>query len=639
MSNRFSLESILTLTDGFTGPMKKASGNVVTFSRSMQRSFSGLNNTIDRTNRKINAMANTRVATAGMAGLTVGVGLAAREYIKFDDAIYGATARFKDAQVAGANVEKIMKSLRVAARKTGADTQFSAAQASQGLDFFARAGFTSKEAIKSLKSVIDLTTVSGEEFARVSDISSDLLGSFGYAALDSGKKIKKLKDLNNTLAIAVNASNVKLEDLFETLKEIGPISNIAGAGMKEVVAMTAMLGGAGIKGTVAATAIKNAYLRLGEMGPKIRKGLSMVGLGMNDIADKKGNMRALPEILAKVGKGVSGMGTQKQIEIMSLIFGKRAIAGAKNIGDLSKQITELNEKMIKNKSASELAAEAMRKSMGNRLKILASTATELGFKFFEAFDGNARNGITSLTDTIRGINVNPLITTLKLVLGIIKVGYTILSPFLPLIVGIVIGVKAWVVAQKALVALQFAKAAAGWVAYLWMMRSAIIQAVAMTKIWTIVQGIFNAVMSVSAIPIGLIILGIAALVAAVYFLIKNWQVAKDFFLSFFAPIINSFIAPINFIKNKFAAVFNWILAKWAAVKEIFGFATDAGNQAVNVNQNIEGGAYRNPGTANSETTVNNKTAVDVNFNNAPSGTQIKRSGSTAPGTSLNLGVN
>jgi len=634
MASKFTLESLLTMTDRITGPMRKATSNVVGFSRKMTRSFERVNSVIDRTTRKMKKFAKT-AAIAGVAVLALGVGTVAREYVKFDDAIYGATARFKDAQVEGANVTQIMDNLRKSARQTGADTQFSAAEAAQGLDKYARAGFTSSEAINSLRSVIDLTTVSGEEFARVADISSDLLGSFGYSALESTAKIAKLKDLNNTLAIAVNSSNVTLEDLFETLKDIGPISKIAGADMKEVVAMASMLGGAGIKGSTGATAIKNAYLRLGEMGPKIQQGLAAAGLGMNDIKDKAGNMRSLPGILEKVVKGVEGMGTHDQLKIMSLIFGKRAIAGAKNIGELSTQITLLNDKMRKNTDASAIAADKMRESWGIRLKMLQSTLIEKGMQIFDQFDGKGRKGISGLTQAIKGFDMSPIVATLKILLWTFQT----LAPVIPYVVG---GFIAFKVALYGLLGVQQLIIGIGWIKYLWMMRAAIMQAALATKVWAAVQWVLNGAISFLLSPIFLVIAGIAAFAALAYLVYENWAPIKEFFGGLWDGICEGFGIAISWITEKFTAVVDWVAQKWQTVKEFFGFAAESGDAAMNatVNNNVQTPAhYRSPETAHSSHTVNNRSQVDVNFNNTPAGTTVQRKGGTAAGGTLNLGVN
>jgi tape measure domain-containing protein len=82
-------------------------------------------------------------------------------------------------------------------------------------------------------------------------------------------------------------------------------------------------------------------------------------------------------------------------------------------------------------------------------------------------------------------------------------------------------------------------------------------------------------------PIGLIILGITALITAGYFLIKNWGKVKEFFAGLWTGIVDGFNSAIEWIVAKFTAVVGWVSRKWQSVKSFFGFANDAGNKADN----------------------------------------------------------
>ena len=177
MASRFSIEAVFSAIDKMTGPVNRMTGSTTKFSKSVRRDFAKAQRSVERFNRSVGQkMVNALKlgVTASLAGLALGLGIATREYIKFDDAIFGATARFKAAEKPGTNMAKVMENLRKAARKVGAETQFTATQASKGLDKFALAGFNSQEAILALRSQVDLATVTGEDFMRVTDISSDL---------------------------------------------------------------------------------------------------------------------------------------------------------------------------------------------------------------------------------------------------------------------------------------------------------------------------------------------------------------------------------------------------------------------------------------------------------------------------------
>lgn len=339
------------------------------------------------------------------------------QFIEFDQATIGAAARFKDIGPDAANFEEQLKKIRDRAREAGATTEFTAAQSAEALNFLAKAGFSSAEAMGSLSSMINLATATGEDFATVADFSSDLLGSFGLNVDDTAQKIKNLARLNDVLVKAANTANVTVEDLFETMKIAGPVATALGQSLEDVTGVTAFLGGTGIKGSQAATALKNAFLKLAAPSSTASKMLKALGV---QVADDEGNMRGLNDIIGDLAPELDKMGNVQAAKVLNEIFGKRAIAGAVNIGQGTAAIKEF-QKSLKNASGTASAtADRMRQSLGNRLKALASAASEFGFKIFEAFEVRGEGGIDAMTRAIREFDPKQLIKGLEGMLIILK---------------------------------------------------------------------------------------------------------------------------------------------------------------------------------------------------------------------------
>lgn len=94
-----------------------------------------------------------------------------------------------------------------------------------------------------------------------------------------------------------------------------------------------------------------------------------------------------------------------------------------------------------------------------------------------------------------------------------------------------IGIAAGLVAARflAVFAVQKAMIAIGWIKYLWMMRVAILKNITLTNLWAGAQWLLNK--ALTANPIGIVIVLIAALSFAIYKLIKNWETVKYTFQS------------------------------------------------------------------------------------------------------------
>jgi len=399
--------------------------NVTDGNSAIGRSFGNINKTIDR------------VAKVGLAALAGGVILASAQFVQFDQTIVGANARFKDFEAGSARSAKTLNLLKEAARETGKTTQFSAVEAAAGLNFYAKAGFTSAEAMAVLADTVDLATVAEMDFNRTADISSDLLGALGLNAEKSSVKIDNLTKLNRALGIATNAANVNLEDMFETLKVAGPIGTAAGENMNQLVAMTAALGGAGIKGSMGATALKNAYIRLAAPTDKVIAALSSIGLKQTDFIDQAGNMKSMVTIMKQLGDATSGLGKAEQLGVFATIFGKNAVAGAVN---LSKSLSEIEFIMAKLEADTKLKslADEIRKGLGMQIQILRSGLIELGFKFVEAFERDGRGALQGLIEFVQTVDITPLIEFSKIMVNI----FTFLGKNWKLLLSVAGGIKA-----------------------------------------------------------------------------------------------------------------------------------------------------------------------------------------------------
>ena len=362
--------------------------------------------------------------TRGLRVLTGGLRSVTEQFIEFDQATIGAAVRFKDIGPDAVDFQKQLGKIRDRAREAGAATEFTAAQSAAALNFLAKAGFTSAEAMGTLSSMINLATATGEDFATVADFSSDLLGAFGFNVDDSAQKIKNLARLNDVLVKAANTANVTVEDLFETMKIAAPIATGLGQSLESVTAVTAFLGGAGIKGSQAATALKNTFLNLAAPTTKAAGMIRALGI---DVDDGTGNMRQLVDIFADLGPELDKMGNIKAAKILNEIFGKRAIAGAINIGKGTDAIREFEKSLIDAGGTAKKTADILRKSIGNRLKALGSASTELGFKILEAFEVRGETLIDKMTELGRNFDADPIvqgiediITTFKVLWPIVK---------------------------------------------------------------------------------------------------------------------------------------------------------------------------------------------------------------------------
>jgi len=523
--SRFSVEAVFKAIDHMTAPIAKMQGSTTSFSKHLRRDFAKAQRSVENFNRSVRqktAQGLKMALTGGVMALGVGLGYVAREFVNFDHAIVSATAKFNDLVPGSENAKKAMEELREVARKIGAETQFTPTDAAKGLDFLAMAGFKSKQAMALLPGVVNLATIANTDLGRATDIASDMLGAFGMAtkeALDNPAILaKNFTRVQDVVAKTITSTNTNMEDLFEAMKFGGPAFTSAGQSLETFNAIAGRMASSGIKGSNAGTALRSAMVRLQKPTKDVLLGLQQFGLSQEDLI-KDGKLMDMVDIMKLMEERGKGLTDVQRNSALSAITGKNAFSAWAAVFKEGVWQSEALKKSLQNSTGASAAMSAeIRKSLLNRLKSLGSAATELGFKFMVAFEKQGGNAIDKLTKFVRDFDPTPIIEGLKFIAKVFVFVIGVIRDFWPLIVTLI---AIW----KGYQAVLFVAAAA--------------------------QQIMNVVMMAN--PIGLIIIGVALLIAGIVTLYRNWDSlslkAKIFFgiLSFalmgpFGLIIVGFIA-------------------------------------------------------------------------------------------------
>lgn len=345
-------------------------------------------------------------AREGMVALT-------ESYLDFEHSALAATVRFKDIGATSEAVANNLDRIKAAARAAGATTVFTATQGAQALDFFARAGWSSVEAIGVLTSAINLAISSGAEFNQAADWSSDLLMSLGMQSDDSAQKIKNYVRMNDVLVATVNSANVNLEQLFETLKVGGTIASYAGAQVEDLAAMAAVMASAGIKAERGGTTMKNMFTRLSAPTYEVWEGFKKLGIAQKDLIDQSGKMIPMVDVLALMGERMATLQQFEKVGVLKKVFGAWALAGAANLIKTVEGFKDFRDMLQEVQDVNRKTADIMEQSVISRLKLLKSAATEVGIELFDAFRPEIVSAIDSTTNAIRGIDMKPMIEEIR----------------------------------------------------------------------------------------------------------------------------------------------------------------------------------------------------------------------------------
>lgn len=507
----FAVSTAFTSQDRVSSAFRNMGRNAGRFGSSASSAFQRASRSGSRFGDIVKGILSAEAIKRGLGLLKRGLSSVTSEFISFDDAITSAVAKFSEIDLATKEGQASLLRLKAAARETGAATEFTAAQSAQALDFFALAGFNAEQAMASLPGAVDLATAANADLARSTDIVSDSLGAFGLMTKDSDQLQKNLARTTDVMAKTMTSTNTNIEDLFEAIKKGAPVFVNAGQSMESFNALLGIMANSGIKGAEAGTSLKNMMLRLGNPVSEARKVLSKYNV---EVADSQGNFRDVVDIMLDFEKSLKSVGSQQKTEALATVFGSRAVTGfSVLLKEGTTSLRNFREDLINSGGATKKMADIIRTSLGNRIKVLISSAIEMGFRFLEAFDGKGRKGIEILTEAVRNFNMQPVVDAVKFAFSAFSSLLSILREYRPIIEGIVGGFLAYNIAIKAGIALGAVKSFFSFIGVLRTLGGA----------WTI----FNAI--VAANPIGIVATAVGLLVGGLIVLQRKFGIFDNLF--------------------------------------------------------------------------------------------------------------
>ncbi len=492
------------------------------------------------------------------------VALPVKVAIDFEQSIakLGAITKASDAD---------LKELEGTARKLGESTQFSASQATSAMTFLGMAGFKTNQIIAATPGMLNLAQAAGSDLADTADIASNILSGFSLKADEMGR-------VGDVLTATFTTSNTTLQMLGDTLKYAAPVASAAGSSMEEVAAMAGLLGNVGIQGSMAGTVLRAAFLRLSAPPAKAAKALSNLSI---EVADLDGNMRPIPELLKDIALATEDMGSVQKTEAIKHIFGSEAAAG---ITELLKQtgqgeLDSYIDKLKKSQGTASVIARKMSATTAGSLKRLGSALESVAISFgnvllpviakgAEAFAGMASwvaktsEKYPFFTKVIVGATA--ALVTIQTVAIAGAYAYTFLKG----------GVLSLITAYHTL--------SAG----VALVRTGMIGMNAISALSAVRMGIVTAAqwalnVAMTANPIGLIVVGIGALIGVAYTLIKYWEPISGFFTDLWDGIQESTGGAVGWLIDKIMLLtnpFKMIGAAWDLVSGFFGDDEEQGSK-------------------------------------------------------------
>lgn len=443
---------------------------------------------------------------------------------------------------------------------------------------------------ESLTSFAESAAKMGVAFDITAEQAGDMMAKWRTAFKMNQEEVVKLADKVNYLGNTTAASAPLISDV---VTRIGPLGEVGGVASGEIAALGASMVGSGIQSEVAATGIKNLILSLtaGESATKSQKE-ALQGLGLESEVVAKNMQSDAKGTILQVLSSIQALSKEKQAAALSELFGKESLSA---IAPLLSNLDGLKENLDKVADAQKYTGSmegefaARSATTANSIQLMSNRANAAQI----AIGNGLLPVIAPAMEIIGGLatRVGELATNYP---GLTQ-GVIIATGAFATLYGVIAAVK--IIAME-MNAVKFT--------YLALMKSSIAKTIiastvskasaAMTGLMTSAQWALNAAMTAN--PIGLVIAGIAALIAIGYVLYQNWDTLSAFASTMWEGGKQAIANFGETIMNKISSICDTVTQKWQSLKDFLSHPIDTlvrYNQSLSgggeVAQNAEGGIY------------------------------------------------
>lgn len=267
----FNMSALLAFTTkGLQDNLNKGSASLKSFKKNLQAA--------GKQSRAV-AKGAGRVALGGTI-MAAGIGVAVHSHMQFEKQMASVTSKMKE-------VHGYEMALEEQAKRLGASTIFSATEAAQGLEYLALAGFTAKESIGVLPTILNTAAVGALDLGRASDIVTDSMSALSPAFDKNATKAARAVKLADMMSLAQARTNTNIEQLGEAIKFGGGAMANMEIPLQQIIGSMGALANSGIKGSMGGTSLVNMMNKLANPSKKAIALMDEMGLAQEDLMDPK----------------------------------------------------------------------------------------------------------------------------------------------------------------------------------------------------------------------------------------------------------------------------------------------------------------------------------------------------------------
>lgn len=355
--------------------LKQSQANVNAETEKASKTTSGAKNSFAQLSQSLIGVAT------GAALVHRGINLLRDQLTKAIDSTLEFEKAMKGVQAVSRATDAELEILTSNANKLGATTEKTAGQVANLQMELAKLGFDPTEILAASKSIVDLSTATGEDLVKSGIVAAATLRAFGLEATEMSR-------VTDVMTGSFVRSGLDLEKFRESMKLVAPIAKATGVELEVVTAGLSKLADTGISGSLAGTAMRNLLSSMADPTEDLTKLLGKLDSSLGDgIKSSEDFSRALV-VLKKSNIDLETAVQMVDVRARSAFF--TLVEQADAIEGLTLEYKILN-------GETQEIARVMRDTLSNDLEIMNSAFDALRRNIAEQFIPTGRDLAQNLT--------------------------------------------------------------------------------------------------------------------------------------------------------------------------------------------------------------------------------------------------
>lgn len=320
-----------------------------------------------------NAFESIKTGASVAAAGIVAVGATAMSGAKMAGALQQRYREINNLAVLGGEKQREVTKSITEMQRQGRDMSIKYGKSQQeiaaGYEDLVKRGYKTKQALGAMRTELQASVASGDQFSDVTTVSSQVLDAFGMRAKTTAGMIRNTKKAVNELAYSADATSTGFKDIGIGMSYVGTAAKANNISLAETASALGVLSNNGLESEKAGTALRATINGLTNQVNKIGKKNSIfdkLGIKKSEMLDAHGNLKSLSTDMGVLYKHIEehSKGGSDKNGFFRSIFGTSGMNGAMILAKSSKEVEGLTKRTEKAGKTGTYVAKLAAKNMG-----------------------------------------------------------------------------------------------------------------------------------------------------------------------------------------------------------------------------------------------------------------------------------